>query len=155
MRGIYDGHQANAAFIVCGPPGFTTLALIHLSEHARNMWVPTAPIICTSRRRSYSLAHHPELRLDGDVWYSCNVVAALMLYGLAVFFFFFDILPYWNKLHRQRQGLHEILRCESLFDLLCILCVLTSTPRLGTNVPECRLGASNARPGWRLQLWCF
>lgn len=37
MTGIYDGHQANAAFIVCGPPGFTTLALIHLSEHAREM----------------------------------------------------------------------------------------------------------------------
>lgn len=66
----------------------------------------------------YSLSHHPELHIDGDVWYSCNVVAALMLYGLAVFFFIFDILPYWNKLHRQMQGLDEILGCEHLHLLL-------------------------------------
>ena len=34
-----DGHQANGAFVACGPPGFTALALINLGDNARNMCV--------------------------------------------------------------------------------------------------------------------
>ncbi|KAF9042662.1 hypothetical protein BDZ89DRAFT_273056 [Hymenopellis radicata] len=92
QTGIYDGHEANSAFIVCGPPGFTALALIHLGQESKNI-----------------LAYHPDLGLDGSIWYSANVLAALMLYGLAVYFFVFDVLPYTNKLDKQRQGLHDIL----------------------------------------------
>lgn len=33
-----------------------------------------------------------------------------MLFGLAVFLFFFGLLPYWFKLHKH---LHEILGCRS------------------------------------------
>ncbi|KIY64179.1 hypothetical protein CYLTODRAFT_493343 [Cylindrobasidium torrendii FP15055 ss-10] len=90
--GIYEGHQANAAFIVCGPPGFTAFALINLSKYSRQI-----------------LASQPDLEISGEMWYSTNVLAALMLYGLAIYFFAFDVLPYWNKLHRTRQGLDEIL----------------------------------------------
>ena len=34
-----DGHQANGAFVACGPPGFTALALINLGSRAREMCV--------------------------------------------------------------------------------------------------------------------
>lgn len=53
MTGFMDGHQANGAFVACGPPGkslgvfvdsllnafpgFTALALIQLGAHARKM----------------------------------------------------------------------------------------------------------------------
>ena len=37
-------------------------------------------------------------------------MSALMLFGLAVFLFFFGLLPYWFKLHKH---LKEILGCES------------------------------------------
>lgn len=45
----------------------------------------------------------------GEVWYACSILAALLLFGLAVFFFIFGALPYWFKLHK---SLHEILGCE-------------------------------------------
>lgn len=35
--GFMSGHQANGAFVACGPPGFTALALIHLGREARRM----------------------------------------------------------------------------------------------------------------------
>lgn len=37
--GFMDGHQANGAFVACGPPGFTALALINLGKQARIMLV--------------------------------------------------------------------------------------------------------------------
>lgn len=38
-------------------------------------------------------------------------MAAMMLFGLAVFFFIFGVLPYWFKVHKH---LHEILGCWAL-----------------------------------------
>jgi tellurite resistance protein TehA-like permease len=38
-------------------------------------------------------------------------MAAVMLFGLAVFFFVFGVLPYWFKLHKH---LNEILGCWAL-----------------------------------------
>jgi tellurite resistance protein TehA-like permease len=38
--GFMEGHQANGAFVACGPPGFTALALINLGTHAQKMYVP-------------------------------------------------------------------------------------------------------------------
>ena len=35
--GFMEGHQANGAFVACGPPGFTALALINLGSQARKM----------------------------------------------------------------------------------------------------------------------
>ncbi len=46
----------------------------------------------------------------GEIWYATSVMSGLMLFGLAVFLFFFGLLPYWFKLHKH---LHEILGCES------------------------------------------
>jgi tellurite resistance protein TehA-like permease len=37
--GFMDGHQANGAFVACGPPGFTALALLNLGARAREMYV--------------------------------------------------------------------------------------------------------------------
>lgn len=38
-----EGHQANGAFVACGPPGFTALALITLGSHARKMLLVMFP----------------------------------------------------------------------------------------------------------------
>lgn len=34
-----DGPQASGAFVACGPPGFTAIALINLGDHSREMYV--------------------------------------------------------------------------------------------------------------------
>ncbi|KAF8754083.1 Voltage-dependent anion channel [Rhizoctonia solani] len=82
--GFMSGHQANGAFVACGPPGFTALALINLGASAREI---------------------------GEIFYAASVLSALLLFGLAVFFFAFGVLPYWFKLHKH---LHEILGCWAL-----------------------------------------
>jgi len=38
QTGFMQGHQANGAFVACGPPGFTALALINLGSQAREMF---------------------------------------------------------------------------------------------------------------------
>ena len=48
--------------------------------------------------------------IAGEVWYAGSIMAGLLLFGLAVFFFIFGALPYWFKLHKH---LHEILGCAS------------------------------------------
>ncbi|EPQ50465.1 hypothetical protein GLOTRDRAFT_16750, partial [Gloeophyllum trabeum ATCC 11539] len=93
--GFLDGHQANGAFVACGPPGFTALALINLGDHARDI-LPK---------------HNLVSPLAGEIWYASSVMAGLLLFGLAVFFFVFGVLPYWFKLHKH---LSEILGCWAL-----------------------------------------
>ncbi|KAK7692818.1 hypothetical protein QCA50_004453 [Cerrena zonata] len=93
--GFLEGHQANGAFVACGPPGFTALALINLAERGQ-------PIL---------KAHGLVSDLAGEIWYASSVLGALMLFGLAVFFFVFGALPYWFKLHKH---LSEILGCWAL-----------------------------------------
>ncbi|KAK0205201.1 voltage-dependent anion channel [Desarmillaria ectypa] len=95
MTGFLEGHQANSAFVACGPPGFTALSLINLADHASAI-LPAHGIISNAA---------------GEIWYAASVMAALLLYGLAVFFFFLGILPYWFKLHKR---LDEILGCWAL-----------------------------------------
>ncbi|KAJ3790213.1 voltage-dependent anion channel [Lentinula aff. detonsa] len=93
--GFLEGHQANGAFVACGPPGFTALALLNLGDHARKILA----------------AHHLLTPAAGDIWYASSVLSALMLYGLAVFLFVFGVLPYWFKVHKH---LKEILGCWAL-----------------------------------------
>ncbi|KAI0742252.1 voltage-dependent anion channel-domain-containing protein [Daedaleopsis nitida] len=93
--GFLDGHQANGAFVAVGPPGFTALALIKLGEKAAKI-LP---------------AHGLVSEQAGEVWYATSVMSGLMLFGLAVFLFFFGLLPYWFKLHKH---LKEILGCWAL-----------------------------------------
>ncbi|KAJ8468645.1 hypothetical protein ONZ45_g17174 [Pleurotus djamor] len=93
--GFLEGHQANGAFVACGPPGFTALALINLGDRARKI-LP---------------AHNLISDTAGEIWFSASIMGALMLWGLAVFFFFFGALPYWFKLHKH---LNEILGCWAL-----------------------------------------
>ncbi|KAH7341936.1 voltage-dependent anion channel [Rhizoctonia solani] len=93
--GFMSGHQANGAFVACGPPGFTALALINLGASARDIFP------------RYNLVSP----LAGEIFYAASVLSALLLFGLAVFFFVFGVLPYWFKLHKH---LHEILGCWAL-----------------------------------------
>ncbi|PBK67190.1 hypothetical protein ARMSODRAFT_1020683 [Armillaria solidipes] len=93
--GFLEGHQANGAFVACGPPGFTALALIKLADQARSI-LPSRGYVTENA---------------GEIWYAASVLAGLLLYGLAVFFFIFGVLPYWYKLHK---NLNEILGCWAL-----------------------------------------
>ncbi|KAL0577115.1 hypothetical protein V5O48_004868 [Marasmius crinis-equi] len=93
--GFLEGHQANGAFVACGPPGFTALALINLGKHAREL-LPMYNLVSPQA---------------GEIWYAVSVMSALMLYGLAVFLFLFGVIPYWFKLHKH---LNEILGCWAL-----------------------------------------
>ncbi|KDQ63100.1 hypothetical protein JAAARDRAFT_168565 [Jaapia argillacea MUCL 33604] len=93
--GFMDGHQANGAFVACGPPGFTALALINLGARAKEI-LPQHNLVSPAA---------------GEIWYASSVMAGLMFFGLAVFFFFFGALPYWFKLHKH---LSEILGCWAL-----------------------------------------
>ena len=90
-----EGHQANGAFVACGPPGFTALALVNLGIRAREI-LPAHNIISVTA---------------GEVWFSSSILAGVMLFGLAIFLFVFGAIPYWFKLHTH---LNEILGCKSL-----------------------------------------
>ena len=79
-----EGHQANGAFVACGPPGFTALALIKLGEAARTI-LPEFNLISP---------------MAGEIFYASSVMGALMLLGLALFFFVFGALPYAWKVHK-------------------------------------------------------
>ncbi|KAF9450552.1 hypothetical protein P691DRAFT_700995 [Macrolepiota fuliginosa MF-IS2] len=95
MTGFLRGHQANGAFIACGPPGFTALALIKLGRQAREI-----------------LAHNKLVSpMAGEIWYAGSVMASLLLFGLAVFFFLFGAMPWWFKVHKSMK---EILGCWAL-----------------------------------------
>ena len=124
-----EGHQANGAFVACGPPGFTALALINLGSQARKMFASGPFSICTFRpdvlTLSFSLLvflgrfplfnnslpqHNLVSPLAGEIWFSSSVLIGLLLFGLSVFFFAFGVLPYWFKVHKH---LGEILGCQS------------------------------------------
>ncbi|TCD62929.1 hypothetical protein EIP91_006227 [Steccherinum ochraceum] len=93
--GFLEGHQANGAFVACGPPGFTALALVNLGDAARSILVK----------------HNLVSPIAGEVWFAASVLSALLLFGLALFFFAFGAIPYWFKLHKR---LSEILGCWAL-----------------------------------------
>ncbi|KAK0499998.1 voltage-dependent anion channel-domain-containing protein [Armillaria luteobubalina] len=95
MTGFMEGPQATGAFVACGPPGFTALSLINLADHASAI-LPAHGIISNAA---------------GEIWYATSVMAALLLYGLAVFFFFLGVIPYWFKVNKR---LDEILPCWAL-----------------------------------------
>ncbi|KXN82849.1 Malic acid transport protein [Leucoagaricus sp. SymC.cos] len=95
MTGFLEGHQANGAFVACGPPGFTALALIKLGRLSQQI-----------------LAHHNLVSPSaGEIWYASSVMGGLLLFGLAVFFFIFGALPWWFKVHKNMK---EILGCWAL-----------------------------------------
>lgn len=107
-----DGHQANGAFVACGPPGFTALALINLADRGRDMYVALivyGNVIANALWYVRLKARQLVSDLAGEIWYASSVMSALLLFGLAVFFFIFGALPYWFKLHKH---LDEILGCE-------------------------------------------
>ncbi|KZT18856.1 hypothetical protein NEOLEDRAFT_89147 [Neolentinus lepideus HHB14362 ss-1] len=93
--GFLNGHQANGAFVACGPPGFTALALINLGKCAMEI-LPQHNLVSPSA---------------GEIWYASSVMAGVLLFGLAAFFFVFGALPYWWKVHKH---LSEILGCWAL-----------------------------------------
>lgn len=122
-----DGAQASGAFVACGPPGFTAIALINLADHAREMSVLRPPscrsfLTLISRLPAQNILF-PD---SGEVWYAASVVCALFLFGLAVFFFVFGALPYWFKFDKH---LNEILACKQLpteggRELIMLICFM-------------------------------
>ncbi|KAI9460729.1 voltage-dependent anion channel [Russula earlei] len=93
--GFMEGHQANGAFVACGPPGFTALALLNLGSYARKI-LPQHKLVSP---------------LAGELWYSSSVLVGLLLFGLSIFLFIFGMLPYWSRVHKD---LSEILGCWAL-----------------------------------------
>ncbi|EFI27215.1 hypothetical protein CC1G_15040 [Coprinopsis cinerea okayama7 len=83
------------ALIVCGPPGFTALAIIQLGDRARSI-LPAHNLITVN---------------SGEIWYAGSVMGGLMLFGLAVFLFVFGAFPFWFKTNKR---LHDILGCWAL-----------------------------------------
>ena len=86
QTGFLEGHQANGAFVACGPPGFTALALMELGQSARQMLVQALRYFFVSELQlCFSLPEHKLIsEVAGEVWYACSVMAALLLFGLAV-----------------------------------------------------------------------
>lgn len=83
-EGFLEGRHATGSFIVCGPPGFTALAFIKLGDFARRI-LPK---------------HHFLLPTTGDIWYAGSILSGIMLLGLAVFLFFFCLVPWWRKVNK-------------------------------------------------------
>ncbi|QRW22643.1 malic acid transport protein [Rhizoctonia solani] len=61
------------AFVASGPPGFTALALINLGRSAKEI-LPRYNLVSP---------------MAGEIFYAASVMSALLLFGLAVFFFAF------------------------------------------------------------------
>jgi hypothetical protein len=58
----------------------------------------------------FSLPQHDLVSpLAGEIWFSSSVLIGILLFGLAIFFFAFGLLPYWFKVHKH---LSEILGCQ-------------------------------------------
>ena len=71
--------------------------------------------------------------LAGEVWYAASVMAAILLWGLAIFFFVFGIIPWWFKLHKR---LDEILSCRSSLSIYGDFLPTVTISRLGANLPK-------------------
>ncbi|KAG2010268.1 hypothetical protein CC2G_013106 [Coprinopsis cinerea AmutBmut pab1-1] len=92
---IHFTNLLGGALIVCGPPGFTALAIIQLGDRARSI-LPAHNLITVN---------------SGEIWYAGSVMGGLMLFGLAVFLFVFGAFPFWFKTNKR---LHDILGCWAL-----------------------------------------
>ena len=71
--------------------------------------IPTTGVCASLGARCSLPLHGLVSQSAGEVWYAVSVMSGLMLFGLAVFLFFFGLLPYWFKLHKH---LREILGCK-------------------------------------------
>jgi hypothetical protein len=90
MTGFMEGHQANGAFVACGPPGFTAIALINLGARSREMYVLISVLALTEYMTYvfHSLKYHGlASELAGEVWYASSVLAAMMLFGQSFRYF--------------------------------------------------------------------
>lgn len=63
--GFLEGHQANGAFVACGPPGFTAIAMINLGANARTLLT----------------THGLVSPMAGEIWYAGSVLFGLLLFG--------------------------------------------------------------------------
>jgi hypothetical protein len=90
---------------------FTALALLRLGSAAQKMYVYQSYHELHANSPISLTAHNLISPQAGEIWYAGSVLSALLLFGLAVFFFVFAALPYWFKVHK---SLSEILGCMSL-----------------------------------------
>ncbi|KAK0488379.1 voltage-dependent anion channel [Armillaria luteobubalina] len=94
-NGFMQSSQSNLAFVACSPPGFSALTLMSLGDHARSILT----------------AHGYITEVAGDVWYSASVMASLLLYGLALFFFVLGVITYRYPF---KGHMDEILTCWAM-----------------------------------------
>ncbi|PBK87630.1 hypothetical protein ARMGADRAFT_1121610 [Armillaria gallica] len=95
IYGFMENSQSNLAFVACSPPGFSALTLMSLGDHARSIL----------GARGYIT------EAAGDVWYSASVMASLLLYGLALFFFILGVIAYGYSFKGHMDG---ILSCWAM-----------------------------------------
>ncbi|THH05433.1 hypothetical protein EW146_g9906 [Bondarzewia mesenterica] len=96
--GLLDGHQANRAFVVCGPPEFTALALVR-PPRTRDVASPL-PFSSWSLPQMINLAKRNAVSpLAGEIWLISQRASFQVLssesFGRALFLFLlFRTLPY-------------------------------------------------------------
>ncbi|PBK68181.1 hypothetical protein ARMSODRAFT_209496 [Armillaria solidipes] len=95
INGFMQSSQSNLAFVACSPPGFSALTLMSLGDHARSILAARGYITDAA----------------GDVWYSASVMASLLLYGLALFFFILGVITYGYSF---KGHMDEILSCWAM-----------------------------------------
>jgi len=99
----------------------------------------------------YRLPLHQFITYDaGDVWFAGSIMGGLMLFGLAVFFFFFSMVPWGFKVSKR---LHHVLGRTSV-ELFISEKRFTDhslyTYSMGPYVPQRRLDPHPPRPRQRL-----
>ncbi|KAG0144429.1 hypothetical protein CROQUDRAFT_47333 [Cronartium quercuum f. sp. fusiforme G11] len=90
QTGFMEGHQANGAFVMAGPPGFTAVALISLGRVA-----PEANDLQEMMTEEV-----------GMVFFGVGVLMGIFLLGLCLVLFLMALIPYYSKLHKK---LSEVL----------------------------------------------
>jgi hypothetical protein len=76
--GFSRGPTASSAFIATGPPGFGALVFLQLAKHG----IQVLP------------RHTPINAAQAEIIYFATVPFALSLYGLAIFLYFFALIPW-------------------------------------------------------------
>ncbi|KAG0144440.1 hypothetical protein CROQUDRAFT_14099, partial [Cronartium quercuum f. sp. fusiforme G11] len=87
QTGFMEGHQANGAFVMAGPPGFTVKDFSRPPELANDLQEMMTEEV-------------------GMVFFGVGVLMGIFLLGLCLVLFLMALIPYYSKLHKK---LSEVL----------------------------------------------
>ncbi|KAG0143898.1 hypothetical protein CROQUDRAFT_162666 [Cronartium quercuum f. sp. fusiforme G11] len=93
QTGFMEGHQANGAFVMAGPPGFTAVALISLGRVVPEVF-------------KQNDLHEMMTQQVGVVFFGTGVLMGIFLLGLCLVLFLMALIPYYSKIHKR---LSEVL----------------------------------------------